>query len=90
MRRWQKVLAQNVGKNNGDVLAQNVLRQEGRRVRACESYPRVVQTNAQTLWLLIRRPTIPKGKQQGQYGTIFLTLLSGKANKNKRSSSLLA
>jgi hypothetical protein len=90
MRRWQKVLAQNVGKNNGDVLAQNVLRLVGICVRAYELYPRVVQTNAQTLWLLIRRPTIPKGKQQGQYGTIFLTLLSGKANKNKRSSSLLA
>ncbi len=65
MRRWQKVLIRNVGKNNGDALAQNVLRQEGRRVRACESYPRVVQTNAQTLWLLIRRPIRPKDRQLG-------------------------
>lgn len=71
MRRWQKVLIQNEGKYNGDVHVQNALRLEGRRVRVYESYPRVVQTNAQTLSLLIRKPTIPKGKQKGQYGMIF-------------------
>ena len=65
MRRWQKVLAQNVGKNNGDVLAQNVLRLVGICVRAYELYPRAVQTNAQILWPSIRKSIRPKDRKLG-------------------------
>jgi len=65
MRRWQKVLIRNVGKNNGDALAQNVLRLVGICVRVYELYPRAVQTNAQILWLSIRKSIRPKDKPQG-------------------------
>ncbi len=65
MRRLQKALVRNAGKNNGDALAQNVLLLVGICVRVYELYPRAVQTNAQILWLSIRKSIIPKDRQLG-------------------------